>query len=577
MTQNGKSRKPFNILRVDDIPSMVGKSDVAVIERHLDLLPANAVILEFGPWLGGVTARLARHGSVHVVDNFIWTAQHAKRIENLLVAGASFKEVFSENLAALGCSATIHEMDFEDFNWPGPIIDCCMIDAPKTPELALTIFKAIAGWTTPATLILFKNALNPAYPALVELMGKLVAGNVLVESTLPAPASCNTLACYAGPEFAKAEEIAKTATPETATRSDRAFQVVQLAKLLGESNWTGAYELLSNMEPSTAAQTVWPSIVKQLNKRVLADPNFATFADMFDFHHSSAGMQPGAISLSRSHSHLLRAYWTNNAGKPWRGRSFHPALLQAAFDYGYIGWPSKVQAIVRGKDILDIGCGPGLHGLGYLAAGANSYLGADPIVKLDKDHVKNLARKTKEPFGWSPREIATLVEPWRVTPELIQTLPADRAFDVATLHNVTEHLIHIEDVFREIALRLRPGGIILYNHHNFYTWNGHHLPPKTVAAIVPGDAEQMKYTDWAHIAYRPEPDHYIARGLNRIKLDDLLALTSKYFDIQSSEEILARPENGSTRLTDDIRRRYPDLTDRDFLTQNLLVTASVKL
>ena len=581
MAHHGTPRKPFNVLRADDIPSMVGKNDLDVIERHLAVLPSRATIVEFGPWLGSISARLAKHGDLHVVDNFLWTSSHDKRAPGIALVGGSFRSAFEQNRAALDFSVTIHETDFSEFVWTGPVIDFCVIDAPKTPDMALSIFKALVGWTTPKTVILFKNALKVAYPDLVLMTRGLIEAGALVKSDLPVASSCNTLACFPGPAFDRIETLVKETQLDSAdsstARTGSVFQTAELIRFLRDENWTGAYEVLSDMPPDPTSMALWDTISQRVNTRDVSATRLATFSEMFSFHHTSHGTQAGAISLSRSHSHLFRAYWVNNADKPWRGGSFQPEILQQAFDYGYMGWPSKVQSIVHGKDIVDIGCGPGLHGIGYLAAGAKSYIGTDPIIKLDKDRVKNLTRKLKEPFGWTPREISAVVEPWNVTPELVQSLPPERNFDVATLHNVTEHLIYIEDVFREIALRLRPGGIILYNHHNFYTWNGHHLTPKSVGEINPGVPDQALYMDWNHISYTPDPEHYISRGLNRIRLDDLLALTSKYFDILTSEEIPTRPEHGALRLTDEIRARFPHLEDRDFLTQNLFVTARVKL
>jgi SAM-dependent methyltransferase len=217
-----------------------------------------------------------------------------------------------------------------------------------------------------------------------------------------------------------------------------------------------------------------------------------------------------------------------------------------------------------------------LHGIGYLAAGAKSYLGIDPIVRLDRDRVKNLTTKTKENFGWSPAEISEMVVNWHASPQAIEDLPEDKCFDLATLHNVTEHLHQIEDVFREVAIRLRPGGKILYNHHNFYCWNGHHLRPKVVTDIDTSDPTQVDILDWSHIEYEPAPEHYIARGLNKIRLDDIVELTKRYFIIETMEEILSKPETGLGRLTAETRERYPYLQQRDFETQNLYCIARVK-
>ena len=282
------------------------------------------------------------------------------------------------------------------------------------------------------------------------------------------------------------------------------------------------------------------------------------------------------MQFHRSFEDLLQGYWLNNIENAPRLAEFEPAIMQRALDFGYISWPSKVRETVAGCDILDIGCGPGLHGLGYLAAGAKSYTGLDPIVKRDKDRVKNLTARTKEGFGWTPLELEDRLSDWKITPLPIEDLPEDQAYDLATLHNVTEHLHQIEMIFAETAKRLRSGGKVLYNHHNFYSWNGHHLPPKTVKAIDLSDPGQQEMIDWGHVEYDPAPEHYIARGLNRIKLDEILALTEKYFDIEVADEIPSRPETGVDRLTDEIRARYPYLTDRDFTTQNLFCIATVK-
>ena len=560
---------------------MIGKVDIELLEKHLGLLPPDAVILEFGPWLGSVTDRLASRGHVHVVDNFLWTSDHAKKVPGLTEAGQSFRPFFEKNMQTRKHSVIVHEIDMLDFEWSGAPIDFCMIDAPKTPDMALSVLKKLQGNTKPETIILFKNALSAALPDLVLMMHQLLDAGAIVRSDLPAHSNCNTLAFKPGPEFdnldAHARQPLTAAAPAGNTEGSAVVQVASMIQLIGNGNWIGAYELLSEMPQDPNSIIIWDAAAKRLMVRDVPADRLDLFTEMFSFHHTSVGTQPGAINMARSLAHLMRAYWVNNADKAWRGQCFQPALMEQAYSYGYIKWPEKVQEIVRGKDVLDVGCGPGLHGIGYLAAGAKSYLGTDPIINLDKDRVKNLTKKNKEAFGWTPREVAALLQPWKITPEPIQSLPNERNFDIATLHNVTEHLIQIEDVFKAIASRLREGGKILYNHHNFYTWNGHHLSPKNLAAIDPKNKEQKNYMDWAHIAYEPDPTHYIARGLNRIRLDEILELTSRYFDIETSEEIPTRPENGALRLTDGIRARYPDLTDRDFLTQNLLVTARVKV
>ncbi|WP_435258396.1 class I SAM-dependent methyltransferase [Thioclava sp. FR2] len=581
MAQPSRTRKSIKTAIPVEIPSMIGKVDIDLLEKHLSSLPPDAVILEFGPWLGSVTSRLAAHGHVHVVDNFLWTSDHAKKVPGLTEAGQSFRSFFEKNMQSRNHSVTVHETDMLDFEWSGGPIDFCMIDAPKTPEMALAVLKKLQGNVKPETIVLFKNALSASIPDLVLMVHQLLDAGAIVRSDIPAHKNCNTLAFRPGPEFDHLDAHAKQSLVSApATGSTEGSVVVQVASMIqhiGNGNWIGAYELLSDMPQDPNSIVIWDAAAKRLMVRDVPTDRLDLFNEMFSFHHTSLGTQPGAINMARSLAHMMRAYWVNNSDKPWRGQCFQPALMEQALSYGYIKWPEKIQELVRGKDVLDVGCGSGLHGIGYLAAGAKSYFGIDPIINLDKDRVKNLTEKTKEAFGWTPREIAALLHPWKITPEPIQSLPNERNFDIATLHNVTEHLLQIDEVFQAIASRLREGGKIFYNHQNFYAWNGHNLSPKSLNAIDPKNIEQKDYIDWAHIAYEPDPTHYIARGLNRIRLDDILEVTSRYFDIETSEEIPTQPENGGLRLTDEIRARYPNLTDRDFLTQKLVVTARVKI
>lgn len=580
MTATASARKAFIRTAATDIPSMVAKSDIDLIARHLDLLPPNPVIVEFGPWLGSISVHLAKAGQLHVVDNFIWTKDHARRVPDVLDPGDSFQALYEAVLKKRGLKAAVHVTPFTDFAWSGPKIDLVVIDGPKTVEGMIEILSKLIGHVGEDTIILIKNALNPSYPEVVLTFHALMRREALISTGIEGPAGSNMLACRVGPAFADIAEIAETAADEEHSpqaQADDAYLLAEIQRSLTKLDWQGAYDQLSKMSPSLRMLTAWDEVEGRLALSFDAQDQLAIFADIYAFHHGSAGIQPGSIPYGRSAAQAMRAYWLNNADKPWRGTSFRPEILSKAFDYGYMSWPSKIQEHIRDKDIIDIGCGPGLHGIGYLVGGARSYVGLDPIVKLDKDRVKNLTAKCKEPFGWTPNEIAELIEPWKITPKLSYELPEERMFDVATLHNVTEHLLQIEDVFRDLSLRLRPGGVMIYNHHNFYTWNGHHLPPKSIAAIKPGDPKQKEMMDWAHIAFDPPPEHYISRGLNRIMLDDLIALTEKYFDIEFSEEIPTRPENGALRITDGIRNRYPHLTDRDLLTQNLFCIARVRI
>ena len=580
MTATASARKAFIRAAATDIPSMVAKSDIDLIARHLDLLPPNPVIVEFGPWLGSISVHLAKAGQLHAVDNFVWTKDHARRVPDVLDPGDSFRALYEAVLKKRGLKAAVHATPFTDFAWNGPKIDLVVIDGPKAVEGMIEILSKLIGHVGENTIILIKNALNPSYPEVVLTFHALMRREALIASEIEGPVGNNMLACRVGPTFADLAGIAENAPEEEQSpeaQADDAFLLAEIQRRLTKLDWQGAYDQLSKMSPSLRMLTAWDEVEGRLDLSPEAQEDLAVFSDIYAFHHGSAGIQPGSIAYGRSAAQAMRAYWLNNADKPWRGTAFRPEILSKAFDYGYMSWPSKIQDQVRGKDVIDIGCGSGLHGLGFLVAGVNSYLGVDPVLECDRDRVKNLTQKKKDSFGWTPNEISRLLPPWQVRACMLDQLPDERSFDIAVMNDATEHLFRIEDVFRDLAKRMRPGGALIYTHHNFYAWNGHHMAPKTISAIKQGDPAQKEMMDWAHIAFDPPPEHYIARSLNRVRLDELIALTEKYFDIEIAEETLSGSDDGALRITDRIRNRYPHLTDRDLLTQNLRCIARVRI
>jgi SAM-dependent methyltransferase len=155
-----------------------------------------------------------------------------------------------------------------------------------------------------------------------------------------------------------------------------------------------------------------------------------------------------------------------------------------------------------------------------------------------------------------------------------EDIDQDETFDIAVLHNVTEHLIHLEEVLAAVARRLAPDGRMLFNHHNFYSWNGHHMRPKTVAAIDPADADQANFVDWAHLDFEAPPGHYFHTGLNKVRLDELKAIVLRHFDIKEWTEIPSDAQRGAGRLTPELRARHPDASERELTTQNVFCIAT---
>jgi SAM-dependent methyltransferase len=280
------------------------------------------------------------------------------------------------------------------------------------------------------------------------------------------------------------------------------------------------------------------------------------------------------------HPRLTRRAYAlfNPSGSPAAGDGSSEAgrLIERAREFGYLAWPKRLRPWVQGKDVLDVGCGTGVHGVGFAVVGVRSYVGVDPKIRLDMKQAKNTRTRGWEPFGWTPAEIMRVFPQVRIVPGTFEAMPDAERFDVAVLHNSTEHLMAIEEVLAGIARRLRPGGQLIYNHHNFYCWNGHHMRPKSIGEIDAGDAGQQPFIDWAHLVFEPPPGHYFHRGLNRIRLDELKAATERHYDIQTWNEIASDEARGAGRLTPAIRERFPGYSARELLTQHVFCVARPK-
>jgi SAM-dependent methyltransferase len=273
---------------------------------------------------------------------------------------------------------------------------------------------------------------------------------------------------------------------------------------------------------------------------------------------------------------LLREYaryFLNNGCSPAALRRFVPALIRTAYRFGYIHWPKHLQRHVKTRDVLDVGCGMGLHGVGFVLSGVHSYTGCDPMLDLGSEVIKNKGSGKREPCGWTLGAMMQQLPQLHYVRGGIDDVAPGALFDVVTLHNATEHLIEIDQVFASVANRLKPGGLLIFNHHNFYAWNGHHLAPKNIASIDRSNAAQRKVIDWAHLDADAELSSYLSTRVNRITLDALRTLTQQEFEIEEWRETLSNETEGGARLTDEILARHPQFTRRDLETQSVYCVA----
>ena len=323
-----------------------------------------------------------------------------------------------------------------------------------------------------------------------------------------------------------------------------------------------AKKVLQNSMTRRIAKVLWPRVSKLVH----------WWAPLFD--HSQAFVSLNSYHFDGTSAAFVYRQFSKN--DPDLEDNYVPELFQKAVEFGHVSWPRKFQSQVQGKHVLDLGCGTGLHGVAYIIAGAKSYMGLDPKIDLDSDLCKNRRSGKVEPFGSTPRQIMTQMPRIRLVSGTFEDIAPEETFDLIVLHNVTEHLRNIETVFQGIFERLHADGALLFHHHNFYCWNGHHLPPRSVGQINAGDPKQADVIDWNHLSFEPPDGHYIRTGLNKIRLDELRQLTARYLEISQWDEIRATKSEGGGRLTQDILARHKQYSERELAVKNVLCTAHHK-
>ena len=105
-------------------------------------------------------------------------------------------------------------------------------------------------------------------------------------------------------------------------------------------------------------------------------------------------------------------------------------------------------------------------------------------------------------------------------------------FDYAMLITVTEHLDQLRSVIEGLWAMLgkcSQSAEILIDHHNYYSYNGHHGYPRSAKEMEANMKPAMlELADWGHI----QSDASVAsdKTLNRVRPGDLQALVNVYFD-----------------------------------------------
>lgn len=367
-----------------DVPRMVGDSDLDLIQQVCQLLPLDARIIEFGPWLGGVTQVLAPYGEVHVVDRFVWSDLNEQAFPGSLKSGDSFYHLFETAMAVRDINPTVHKTEFQDFEWHGGDVDFAFIDAPRNAKQIMQCLVPIADSLKVGSHIIIKNAMNPKYPEMMALV-EILTGKNIFEIVQCGQPNWNTSAYLrADSAIATLSEVRpdQTLFEETAPIESghdpwdgRLLGAARLAERIAASDLTGALRHLSMLPQDRDILYAWDKFELQFSEQEETRVALAAFAEIL-----AQQVDPfpnDMLKMDLSLSCCLRAWWSNCGDEPWRITALVPELLEQARLDGAMYWPHQLQTTLRGNKIIEIGNDLNYAGVGYSAAGATEYLGLE--------------------------------------------------------------------------------------------------------------------------------------------------------------------------------------------------------
>ncbi len=261
-------------------------------------------------------------------------------------------------------------------------------------------------------------------------------------------------------------------------------------------------------------------------------------------------------------------------------RSYDPHLIDVATRFDYLSWPRRIQDHL-GESVLDVGCGLGGLGIGYLVAGAVTYTGIDPAVELDSSRLRNKRARRWDDMGLTPRQVSEAVPALQVIPSTVEDHQFDRTFDTIVLHNVSEHVPDLDRILASVTTLCHPQTQVIFLHHNFYSWSGHKRQPRRPDQYDEKSAEHQQVYDWRHINAVPDlpDDHELIVNLNRLRLDELRDAIERHFTIARWDDDLS-DDATCARLTpavvERVREVVPDITERDLTVTNVFCVARPK-
>lgn len=279
---------------------------------------------------------------------------------------------------------------------------------------------------------------------------------------------------------------------------------------------------------------------------------------------------PGRIGLYLS----MLVYGLRNHGDfAAEHARFHETFLQQAGD-------------IRGRRILDVGCGKTFWLTLLLASDGADVLGVDTEVTEPRRSLRkywNLLRRNGperalRTMSWdllfAPRYYRRLAAEYghelrfdrlRMSQTDGSRLPVpDASLDWAISHEVLEHVHDLPALFNELRRALKPDGrTYLYVHHFTSLSGGHHIAWKH-----PDSAPSRKVPPWDHL--RAQRYTRIPSWLNRVRAHEYRAMIEVEFEILEWRWL---PREGAPLLTPDVRAELAGYSEEELLHKGFIVIA----
>jgi len=287
----------------------------------------------------------------------------------------------------------------------------------------------------------------------------------------------------------------------------------------------------------------------------------------------------GLRTLAPSAPNRSEGSWTNflRADLSQQRKDLVLSTLRLVEATGLRGYADSVSASLRisGKRLLEVGSHYCWYAPFFLKGGFLSYHGAD--LEFDRGH-----RQISGPDGTaeSPMRFADFMDSFHALSmtdcDVRDLSPAQDGFDAAFMVSTSEHFDDPHGCFAAIASLLTPGSLMFVNHHNYYSWNGHHRLPWRVQDIDPDNPLHRANFDWAHLrSFVRNLDS--PNFLNYIRMHELIEIIAEFFVIEGKMTVRFGADTGEGRLTQAILDEFPQYYKEELETLELHLLARKRI